>query len=112
ALTQFMTNSLNVYTGAAFNSAYLQLQRNVVVVAEPVSNTIMVSATPQYFAELTRIIERIDAQPPQVGIQVLIAEVQLSNPEEMGVEFGVQSPLLFQRGGSLNFNTTNALPSG
>jgi len=111
SLQTFMTNSLNVYTGAQFNSAYLQLQRNVVIVAEPVSNTIMVSATPQYFAELKRIIERIDAQPPQVVIQVMIAEVQLSNNEEIGVEYGVQSPVLFNRGGSLNFNTTSALAS-
>ena len=112
ALTAFITQSLAVYTGAAFNSAYLQLQRNVVIVAEPVSNTIMISATPQYFSEMKRIIERIDAQPPQVVIQVLIVDVQLTNNEEIGVEYGVQSPLLFQRGSSLNFNTTSALPTG
>jgi type II secretory pathway component GspD/PulD (secretin) len=111
ALQTFMTNSLNVYQGAQFLSAYAQLQRNVVIVAEPVSNTIMVSATPQYFSELKRIIERIDAQPPQVVIQVMIAEVQLTNNEEVGVEYGVQSPVLFRRGGSLNFNTTSALAS-
>lgn len=112
ALTAFITQSLAVYSGAAFNSAYLQLQRNVVIVAEPVSNTIMISATPQYFSEMKRIIERIDAQPPQVVIQVLVADVQLTNNEEIGVEFGVQSPLIFQRGSSLNFNTTAALPTG
>ena len=112
ALTNFITASLAIYTTAQFNSAYLQLQRNVVIVAEPVSNTIMISATPQYFSEMKRIIERIDAQPPQVVIQVLIADVQLTNNEEMGVEFGVQSPLIFQRGASLNFNTTSALPTG
>jgi Flp pilus assembly secretin CpaC len=111
AVQTFMTSALAVYTGAQFASAYAQLQRNVVIQAEPVSNTLLVSATPQYFAELKRIIERIDAQPPQVVIQVLIAEVQLTNNEEMGVEFGVQSPVLFNRGGSLNFNTTSALPS-
>ena len=59
----------------------------------------LISATPQYFAEIKRIIERIDAQPPQVMIQVLIAEVQLNNNEEFGVEFGLQSPVLFNRGG-------------
>jgi type II secretory pathway component GspD/PulD (secretin) len=111
ALQQFMTSSLAVYSGAAFNSAYAQLQRNVVIVPEPISNTIMISATPQYFAEMRRLIERIDAQPPQVMIQVLIAEVQLQNNEEVGVEWGAQSPVLFNRGGSLNFNTTSPLAS-
>ena len=120
SLQTFLTQSLNVYSGAALLSAYQQLQRNVVIVAEPVSNTILISATPQYFSEIRRLIERIDAQPPQVVIQVLIAEVQLSNTEEFGVEVGLQSPVLFGRSvtgsapGSpgFNFNTTNvALPN-
>src|SRR3712207_6874826 len=34
----------------------------------------------------------------QVVIQVLIAEVDLNNLEEFGVEFGLQSPVLFDRG--------------
>jgi len=119
ALQTFITNSLNVYSGAAVLSAYQQLQRNIVVVAEPVSNTILISATPQYFAEIRRLVERIDAQPPQVVIQVLIAEVQLTNTEEFGVEVGLQSPVLFGRSltatgpGSpgFNFNSTAALPN-
>ena len=93
----FVTNALSVYSGGQFLTAYQQLQRNVVIVAEPVSNTLLISATPQYFGEMKRLIEKIDAQPPQVMIQVLIAEVQLNNTEEFGVEFGLQSPVLFQR---------------
>ncbi|MBX9584703.1 MAG: hypothetical protein K2X87_30740, partial [Gemmataceae bacterium] len=113
SLQTFFQNSLTVYTGAAFASAYLQLQRNVVVVAEPVSNTLLVSASPQYFAEIRRFIERIDAQPPQVVIQVLIAEVQLNNTEEFGVEVGLQSPVIFGRSvtgtapGTPGFNFNN-----
>ena len=41
----------------------------------------------------------MDAQPPQVAIQVLIADVQLTTTEEVGIEFGLQSPVLFNRGG-------------
>jgi type II secretion system protein D len=114
SLQTFFTNALTVYTGAQFASAYIQLQRNVVVVAEPVSNTLLVSASPQYFAEIRRLIERIDAQPPQVAIQVQIAEVQLNNTEEFGVEVGLQSPVIFGRSVTgtapgtpgFNFNTT------
>jgi hypothetical protein len=86
----------------------------VVLIAEPVSNTVLISATPQYFGEIKRIIDRIDSQPPQVMIQVLIAEVQLNNNEEVGVEFAIQSPVLFGRGGltpGFNFNTTAPLPN-
>ena len=103
ALQTFVTNSLAVLsgTGAAgtgYYSTYIQLQKNVVIIAEPVSNTLLISATPFYFMEMKRMIERIDAQPPQVVIQVLIAEVQLTNDEEFGVEWGGQSSVLFQRG--------------
>ena len=132
SLQDFIQQSLSVLSGSQFLTAYQQLQRNVVVVPEPVSNTLLISATPQYFAEIRRLIEKIDAQPPQVVIQVLIAEVQLSNTEEFGVEAGIQSPILFSRSllptpatfanadGSLtgqvgspgfNFNTTSPLPN-
>jgi hypothetical protein len=84
----------------------------VVVVPEPVSNTVLISSTPEYYGEIKRIIDKIDSQPPQVVIQVTIAEVQLSNTEELGVEVGLQSPVLFNRGTTLNFNNTNALPAG
>ncbi|MBP3959466.1 hypothetical protein J8F10_29835 [Gemmata sp. G18] len=110
AVQTFFTNSLQVYT-TNFTSAYQQLQRNVVVIAEPVSNTVLISATPQYFAEIKRIIDKIDSQPPQVVIQVTIAEVQLNNTEEAGVELGLQTPVLFNRGTGLNFNNTSALPN-
>ncbi|AWM40676.1 Type II secretion system protein D precursor [Gemmata obscuriglobus] len=112
SVQQFFTQALQVYTGAQFNSAFQQLQRSVVVIAEPVSNTVLVSATPEYFGEIKRIIDKIDAQPPQVVIQVTIAEVQLNNTEELGVEVGLQSPVFFDRGTTLNFNTTTALPAG
>lgn len=115
AIQTFFQQALAAYTAGGFNSLYQQFQRNVVVQAEPVSNTVLISATPEYYGEIKRIIERIDSQPPQVMIQVMIAEVQLNNTEEVGVEFGLQAPVLFQRGGlapGFNFNTvTTGLPN-
>jgi hypothetical protein len=115
-LQTFITNSINNTLGSAtstaggsFLTAYQTLQRQVVIVAEPVSNTLLISATPQYFNELKRIIERMDAQPPQVVIQVMIADVQLNNTEEFGIEFGLQSPVLFARGGLGTPTTTNGV---
>ncbi|HYH67494.1 MAG TPA: secretin N-terminal domain-containing protein [Urbifossiella sp.] len=119
-LQTFMQNAYTQGIGQpGFGTSYQQLLRNVVIVAEPVSNTIMVSASPQYFSELKRIIERIDALPPQVTIQVTIAEVQLNNTEEFGAEIGLQSPVIFGRSTvgntpgtpGFNFNTTNPLPN-
>ena len=113
ALQGFFNNVLTSYTQAGYSSPYQLLQRQVYITAEPVSNTILVSATPDLFAEIRKIIDKIDSQPPQVMIQVTIAEVQLTNAEEAGVEVALQAPVLFRRGNTggtigvpgFNFNT-------
>src|SRR5262249_46959298 len=114
ALTSFYTSSLAVYTDAAFNTAYQQFTREVIVVPEPVSNSILISATPRYFAEISGIIAKLDSQPPQVVIEVMIAQVQLNTDEEFGIEPSYQSPVIFQRGftpnGSTQFTATSAIP--
>lgn len=97
ALQQFLTNSLGVLNNANQLTAYQVIQKEVVIVPEPISNTLLISATPRYYDEVIRLIAQIDSLPPQVVIQVLIADVALSTTEEFGVEIGLQSPILFQR---------------
>ena len=43
------------------------------------------------------LVEGLDAQPPQVMIQVILVEVELDNLHEFGVELGLQDSLLFDR---------------
>ncbi len=74
-----------------------QIEREVVVVPEPVSNSLIVSASPRYFEEVEKIVEKLDERPPMVLIQVLIAEVALDDTDELGVELGIQDSLLFDR---------------
>ena len=73
------------------------LEREIIAVAEPVTNSLLISATPRYFQEIRRIIDRLDEEPPQVVIQVLIVEVLLENTDEFGVELGFQDSVLFDR---------------
>jgi len=87
-------------------SAFQQIEREVVVVPEPVGNNLIVSATPRFFEEIKTIVEKLDAQPPKVMIQVLIAEVGLNDTDEFGVELGLQDSLLFDR--SLLSNLTDS----
>jgi general secretion pathway protein D len=47
-----------------------------VVVAEPVSNKLIVNASDDKLEEIRRVIAQLDVQPPQVHIDVLIAEVE------------------------------------
>lgn len=78
-------------------SPFEQIEREVIVVPELVSNALIISATPRFFDEIMKLVERLDEQPPQVMIQVLIAEVKLNNTDEFGVEMGLQDSVLFDR---------------
>ena len=76
---------------------FTQIESEVVVVPEPVGNALIISATPRYFEQILDLVEELDAQPPQVMIQVILAEVALDNLHEFGVELGLQDSLLFDR---------------
>jgi type II secretory pathway component GspD/PulD (secretin) len=78
-------------------SAAEQIESQVVVVPEQVSNTLIISATPHYFDEINSLVEKLDEAPAQVMIQVLIAQVTLSNYNEFGIEVGLQDSVLFDR---------------
>jgi type II secretory pathway component GspD/PulD (secretin) len=96
-LQNFLTRSLQVLQQGQQLAAFQEIVDNVVIVAEPITNTLLISATPSYFGEVLRLIQELDAQPLQVVIQVLIAEVDLTTTDEFGVEVGLQSPVLFSR---------------
>lgn len=78
-------------------SPFEQIEREVVIVPELVSNSLIVSATPRYFEEIETLVEELDERPAMVVIQVLIAEVRLNDTDEFGVELGLQDSILFDR---------------
>src|SRR6185295_15535681 len=84
-------------TAPGVTSPFSQIEREVVVVAEFASNSLIVSATPAYYEELEGIIRQLDEQAPMVMIQVLIGEVRLGDADDFGVEFGLQDSALFDR---------------
>jgi type II secretion system protein D len=125
ALNNFLQQTLLVFQRGGQLSQFQDIEREVVIVPEPITNKLIISATPRYYPDIMRLIAELDAELPQVVIQVLIAEVQLNNTEEFGVEVGLQSPVLFQRSvipqtglvgnGGISFannNTTNPFAFG
>ena len=74
-----------------------QLEREVIVIPDTISNNLLVSSSPRYFPDILQMIKKLDAEPKQVVIQALIVEVQLANTDEFGIELGLQSPVLFDR---------------
>lgn len=98
AINEFL-RSERIVTQAApgLLSPFEQIEREVIVVPEPVSNSLIISATPRFSEEIQKIVEDLDKQPPQVLIQVVIAEIELDNVDEFGIELGLQDSLLFDR---------------
>lgn len=118
SINEFLRSKRQVEIAApGTNNPFEQLEREVVVVPEPVQNKLIMSATPRYYDEISRLIEELDQQPPQVMIQVLIAEIELGNTDEFGVETGLQDSVLFDRSllGDLvtrTVTTTTSTPAG
>ena len=77
------------------------VNRTIIVTPEVVSNSLIVSALPEYLGEIENIIKSLDRRPPMIQVKVLIAEVNLDAVEEFGVELGIQDQLLFDRGTSI-----------
>ena len=78
-------------------TVFEQIDREVLIVAEPTTNSVIVSATPRYFQRIRDVIERLDRRPPMIMVQIILAEVSLDDSFELGSELGLQDALLFDR---------------
>jgi len=118
AINMFLRSERQVQAVPGTLSPFQQIESEVIVVPEPVSNSLIISATPRFFKEIESLVNSLDEQPPQVMIQVLIAEVTLRDTDEFGVELGLQDSILFDRSllaGNLQTQTTTqqfSTPSG
>ncbi len=117
-----VANTLNTYlttqrtfdqSAPGLTSVYEEFEREVVIVPEPVTNSLVLSATPRFFDEVKGIIEQLDARPLMVTIQVLIASIDLGDTNEFGIELGLQDSTLFDRSILSNpLYTTNTTATG
>ncbi len=98
AVNEYLTSKRQVETAApGLLSAFEMVEREVIVVPEPVSNSLIVSATPRYFDDISQLVEQLDRRPPMAMIQVIIAEISLNDFDEFGIEMGLQDSILFDR---------------
>ena len=77
---------------------YDLVDRDLIVVPEGQTNSLVLSVSPRLYQEVRRLIDQLDRRPPMVLIKVLIAEVELDDRFEIGGELGLQDSLLFDRG--------------
>ena len=71
----------------AVGTAQRLLDEEVAIVAEPNSNTLLVSASPRYFEQVQTMIQELDQPQKQVLIEVLLAEVTLDGSTEWGMQW-------------------------
>ncbi len=115
-ITQFYTSQRDLQQNDPnLVSSVEQLEREVIVVADTATNSLLVSATPRYFDDIELMVKQLDTPPRQVVIQALLVEVELSNTDEFGIELGFQDSILFSR--SLKdaptvLTTTTTAPNG
>jgi type II secretory pathway component GspD/PulD (secretin) len=62
-----------------------QLEQEVTVVGDAKSQKVLISASPRYIDTVRQIVKELDAAPPQVIIQVLLAEVTLDESDQWGL---------------------------
>lgn len=62
-----------------------QLEQEVTVVGDTKSQKVLISASPRYIETVRQIVTELDAPPPQVIIQVLLAEVTLDQSDQWGL---------------------------
>jgi general secretion pathway protein D len=75
--------------GPAGGGAAANVDRSVVIWADPETNAIVVTAPPKVMKSLMSVVDRIDIRRAQVLVEALIVEVNDSNGASLGVSWAV-----------------------
>jgi len=92
---------------AAATTAGTGLSGSVQIIPDEATNSLVIKASPQDFLQIKKVIERIDTIPRQVMIQVMVAEVTLTDNLQYGVEWWLRN-----RTASTGLNTGMPIPVG
>jgi len=100
--------------GANSSNASTQAQEaglsgSVQVIADERTNTLIVKATLQDYLQIRKVIEKIDTVSRQVLVQVTVAEVQLNQNFQYGIEWWIKSNL---NSGRFHFDQNLSLLTG
>jgi general secretion pathway protein D len=79
---------LSTFAGdeSRLGSAARLLEREITIQGDTTSNSVLVSASPRYMDRVKEMIRQLDVDPPQVLIQVMLAEITLDEEDQWGVD--------------------------
>lgn len=83
----------NVPSAAGSSGSGTGLGGSVQVIADEGSNSLIIRASAQDYQQIRKVLERLDSSPRQVLIQVMVAEVTLTDTLQYGVEWWLKSAL-------------------
>jgi general secretion pathway protein D len=69
------------------------------VVPDEATNTLLITTTPQIWAALQPVLQRLDRMPRRVLIEILVAEFTLDDSTQLGIEWSLRSEKGIQIGG-------------
>ena len=81
----------NVPPAAGTTASGTGLSGSVQIIPDEATNSLVIKASPQDFLQIRKVIERIDTIPRQVMIQVMVAEVTLTEQLQYGVEWWLKN---------------------
>jgi type II secretion system protein D len=91
-------------------SAARLLEREVTIVGDAKSNAVLVNASPRYMEQVESIIKELDVDPPQVLIQVMLAEITLEDDSDFGVTLNEKVGVLpLRTSGSVRYSSTDVI---
>jgi len=91
------------------------LGEKISILADKTTNSLIITASPQDYAVLEEVIQKLDIVRAQVYVEALIAEVTLDKVTQLGVEWNwTQNPVdgKYKQYGTTNFGMISALQQG
>lgn len=73
--------------GGAANNPQAQAEKNSLVWADPANNALVITAPPKVMRQIMAIIDKLDIRRPQVLVEAIIADVDVSKDAELGVNW-------------------------
>lgn len=85
----------NVPAGVGAVGTSSGLGGSVHVIADEITNTLIIKASSQDYQQIKKVLERVDTVSKQVLIQVMVAEVALNDTLQYGVEWWLSDTLKY-----------------
>ncbi|MEJ2689547.1 MAG: type II secretion system secretin GspD [Deltaproteobacteria bacterium] len=102
--TPVTTHTASRRSGSTTPSSAMQFAGEPILIPDDSRNVILIRALPPDYSRIQKLLERLDNMPRQVLIEVMVAEVTLSNDWSLGVEWYIKNRSLSVNGNEGNQN--------